>query len=377
MNEKEIGELRRRLKPDRTAVTHVRGCYVNEAREIVSQFDQSLAMMTPEENEKLLGVLRKTLSGTLGKNLTDITFETQQVVSGEEHKLLMALRDSKLQDEEAIQTLFQTAIRSVDLEGSYLILLAYDAYDVPYRSKDGAQQDDASEEVFTYLLCSVCPVKQTKPALSYLVHENAFHNLSPDWVVSAPELGFLFPAFDDRSTNLYNALYYCRNVEQNHQDFIDAMFKVPAPMAPAVQKETFQSVLGEALGEECSMEVVQAVHAELSGLIEEHKASKVPEPLVISKRTVSGVLHSCGVDDEHLEAFSQSYEESFGGDVDLSPKNLVEPGQIQVSTPDVTIRISGERGDLIETRIIDGRKYILIRADEGVEVNGVPIHITE
>ena len=164
MNEKEVAELRRRFRQDRSGISHVRGCYVNENREIVSQFDQPLGVMTQEENEKILGLLKRTLSGTLGKNLLDITFATQQVVHGAEHKLLMALRSSELGDEEAVQAFFQKVISTVTLEGNYMILLVHDAYDVPYRSQDGDKQDDASSEVFSYILCSVCPVKLLCPA---------------------------------------------------------------------------------------------------------------------------------------------------------------------------------------------------------------------
>ena len=159
MNEKEIAELRRRFRPEKTSITHIRGCCVNENREIVSQFDQSLALLSQEESEKFLSLLRKTLSGGIGKNLVDITFTTQQVADSPEHRLLMALRSSALKDEQAVQTFFQQVIGSLSLEGNYLILLARDAYDVPYRSRDGERQDDASAEVFSYLLCAVCPVK--------------------------------------------------------------------------------------------------------------------------------------------------------------------------------------------------------------------------
>ena len=247
MNEKEISEIRRRFRPDRSGISHIRGCYVNENREIVSQFDQSLGLMSQEESEKLLAILRRTLSGTLGKNLADITFSTQQVVDSEEHRLLMALRGSSLADEEAVQALFQRVISSLTLEGNYLILLAHDTYDVPYRAKDGERMDDASDQVFSYILCSICPVKLTKPALSYFVYENAFHDLKADWVVSPPEAGFLFPAFDERTTNLYNALYYSRDIGENHPELIDALFRTPPPMPAAVQKETFESLLGETL----------------------------------------------------------------------------------------------------------------------------------
>ena len=122
MNEKEVAELRRRFKPEKSNITHIRGCYVNEQRQIISQFNQSLGMMTQEESEKFLGILKRTLSGGLGKNLLELTFSNQQVIDSEEHKLLMALRDSSLKDEEAVEAFFQKAIQSVDLEGNYLIL---------------------------------------------------------------------------------------------------------------------------------------------------------------------------------------------------------------------------------------------------------------
>jgi len=376
MNEKEVAELRRRFKAERSAITHVLGCYVNTNGEIISRFDQPMSMLTQDESERLLTLLRKTLSGTMGKNLTDITFATRQVVEGEEHKLLMSLRQSKLQDEESVQTLFRKIIASLQLEGNYLILLAYDAYDVPYRGKDGEQLEDASDEVFSYILCSICPVKQTKPALSYYVSENAFHSLSADWVIAQPELGFLFPAFDDRSTNLYNALYYCRDGAENHPAFIDAVFRTEPPMAPAAQKETFQGLLGDVLEEECSLEVVQAVQDRLCFLMEEHKASKAPQPLTISKNTVKSVLADCGVQEERVLAFGDRYDSRFGEDADLSPRNLVDGRQMEVRTSEVVIKVSAACSDLVETRVIDGVKYILIRADEGAEVNGVPIHIS-
>lgn len=376
MNEKEIAEIRRRFRPDKSNITRVRGCYVNEKREIVSSFSQSLHLMSQEESEALLGILKKTLSGTLGKNLLDIEFATRQVVEGEEHKLLMALKNSSLDDDLAAQTFYERVIEALDLDQNYLILLAFDKYDVPNYSKDG-EGSNGSTDVFSYFLCSVCPVKMTKPALGYYAPENLFRNIPVDWVVSPPELGFMFPAFDDRSTNIYNAAYYTRNIAESHAEFIDAIFKTEAPMPAAEQKELFESVLGDGVADGCSLQVVQTVQEQLSGLIAEHKAAKVREPLVVSKQTVKDVLTSCGVSDAQVASFEQRYDDAFGADKALSPRNLVDTRQLEVRMPDVTIRVSPGCGGLVETRVINGRKYILIRADQGVEVNGVPISITE
>lgn len=375
MNEKEIAEIRRRFRPDKGGVTQVRGCYVNDQSEIVSEFKQSLPLMPPEESGELLATLRKVLSGTIGKNLTNIEFSTQQVMEGAEHKRLMALRESGLENDEAVHDFYSRAIQTIHMEGNYLILLACDKYDVPAYAKDGGKLEDASE-VFSYFLCGVCPIKLTKPALGYYAYENAFRNTKPDWLVAAPEMGFMFPAFDDRSANIYGALYYSRDTAENHPEFVDAIFKAPAPMPAAAQKETFQSILGDAVGEDCSLEVVQAIHGQLSEMIADHKANRDEEPLTVSKQTVKGMLESCGVAPERVTAFEEKYDAGFGAGTEISPHSIVGSKQLEVHTPDVTIQVNPERSDLIETRIIDGAKYILIRADEGVEVNGVNITIT-
>ena len=373
MIEKEIAELRRRLRPDKSGVSHVRGCYVNANGEIISRFDQSLGVMTQDENERIFTVLRKTLSGGLGKNLLDIEFETAQVAHGEEHRLLMRLRDSALEDEEAVDLFFRRVIQSLNMEDNYLILLARDSYDVPFKGKDGDLFHDGSSEVFNYILCSICPVKQTKPALSF--QENAFRTLGIDWVVAAPELGFLFPAFDDRSANLYNALYYTKDTTQNQDSFIDTIFRSRAPMPAAVQKETFQDILADTLEEDCSFEVLQGVHSRVREMVEVHKASKEPTPLTLSRSTVKRVLEDCGVADDRLKDFEGKFTARFGEDAELHPKNLMDSKQFELKTPDVTIKVNPERSDLIRTEMIHGTRYILIRADEGVEVNGVNIKI--
>ena len=324
-----------------------------------------------------LYLLKKSLSGALGRNLIDIVFSTAQVADSDEHRLLQTLRQTALQDPNAREMLYRRIIDSIDMgDSSYLILLAADAYDVPRRGSDDQVLADGSDTVFKYFVCSICPVKDPTLALRYSDELSEFHSCSTGHIASPPELGFLFPAFDDRSTNLYNALYYTRDSGENHPELVEAVFRREAPMPAAAQKETFQTLLSDTLADECSCEVVQAVHDQLCELVEEHRERKEAEPLTLSKGAVKCVLKSCGVSDSHVEEFALRYDDAFGADMALSPRNLVEK-QIEVCTPDVVIKVSPERSDLVDTRVIDGVKYILIRADEGVEVNGVPVHIAE
>jgi len=374
MNQKELNELRRRFRPDKSAVSRIYGCYVNTSREIISDLDEPLGTMSQEEAEKYLGLLKKSLSGTLGKNLIDIVFSTQQVADSEEHQLLSRLRSSGLKDAQVRKSFYEKVISTLDMgESNYLVLLAYDAYDVPHRGKDGEMQADASDTVFNYIVCAVCPVKDGKLELGYFSGENEFHSNIAKQIVGAPELGFLFPAFDDRSANIYNALFYSRKPDELHQEFIDAVFHTEPPMSAAEQRQAFQTALSEALEESCSMEVVQAVHEQLREKIEQHRESKNPEPLEVTAQDVGGILQSCGVAEEQITAFREKCDEQFGGSAALSPANLIDSKRYEVRTEKVTISVDPEASYLVETRIIDGKKYLLIPADEGVEVNGMSV----
>ena len=375
MNRKEIAEIRRRLNPDKNAISCIRGCYVNEKREIVSAFNYSLLSLPMEEQEKYLAIFKRTLAGVPGRNLIDIEFRPDQVMDDEAHQLLMGLRNTALTVHAGVEKLCRKIIDSLELEGNYLILMMHDAYDVPFRHTDENKSDLISEEVFNYMLVSICPVKLTKPALSYFSEDNAFHSRDLDWVVSGPELGFMFPTFDDRATNIYSALYFTRDAANAHDEFVDAVFHCDAPMPAAEQREVFQSVLEDTLDEDLSFEVVQTVHEQLRDMLQAHDQDKTAEPLTISRKEMSGMLQNCGVPEEKVAAFEEKYDAEFGQGMSLNAVNIAEPKKFELRTPDVVVQVKPERSDLIETRVIDGQRYILIRAEEGVEVNGVNIAI--
>ena len=377
MNIKEIGEIRRRVRRDRSNMTAIYGCYVNANKEIISSFRQSVAMMPENESEKYFGVMKRALSGTIGKNLIDISFRTAQVADSPEHKMLMELRNTGLQNDELRMEFYQKVIQTVSFDENYVILIGCDSYDVPFKGKDGETQSDRSEEVYTYLLCAVCPVKQAKGSLRYMAEEREFHDGGVSQEICAPEIGFLFPAFDARSTNIYNALYYTHSAKVSNRSFVDAVFNTPIPEPAEEQKKSFEALLGTSLAEECSLEVVQTVHEQLCQCIELHKESRDPETLLISKEQVTAALNACGVPEKNVAKFSVSYDEAFGADAQLHPKNIIDHKKLEVSMPDVSIRVDPSRADLIETRVIGGVKYILICADENVEVNGVPISIED
>ena len=377
MNEKELRELKRTLDPEKTAVNAIYGCYVNGEGKIISRFKKSYGMMEREEGEKYLSIFKKSISGTIGKTLVDIPFDSNAVTNGEEHKLLTLLKDTCLENEDALNALYGKIIENSGISENHVILLTCNKYDVPYKTHDGDKSGD-SEEVYTYVLCAICPVKMSKSSLAYDSEEKTFRNLNGDGIVSSPVLGFLFPAFDNRQTNIYDALMYTKDTGDDHEAFTNAVFGrgMATPTADE-QKSTFRSLLCGSLEKDCTYEVAKEVRRQFAERIEAHRQSKDPENLVISKNQVKGILESCGVSEEKLEAFADNYNESFGSATDLPPRNLMETKKFELRTPDVVIKVAPDKTDLVETRVIDGIKYVLIRADDGVELNGLPVNINE
>ena len=246
MNSRDINEIRRRLTPDNNNLTCIRGCYVSSKKEIISLFRLPPVSLPPEECEKYLALFKKVLSGVPDKNLVDIAFANEAVGVSDEHRLLTQLRSSKLADKEARDKLYETIAQNLKLgESNLLVLLGCDVYDVPFRGKDG-RLDEFSDSQFTYFVCAICPVKDGKLALGYFSGENEFHNCLCKQLVCAPETGFLFPAFDHRSSNIYNALFYSRKAEEMHYELIEALFRTEMAMSPAEERQAFEDTLVDA-----------------------------------------------------------------------------------------------------------------------------------
>ena len=376
MNRKELAEIRRRLDKDTGNISCIRGCYVNAKGEVISVFRRPVGMMSEEEVRQYYALFKKVLSGVPGKNGIDVAFTAEQMTDGQAHPLLMELRNSAASDETAVSELYQNIIDHYHSEDDYAILLLSDVYDVPQRGTDGHRHDD-EDGVFTYILCCVCPVKQAKAGLMYSAEEQDFRDMNCGRVLSAPELGFMFPAFDDRASNIYNALYYIRYAGNSHEDFVQAVFAVDLPMAGPAQKAAFDDILQETLKEELSFPVMQAVSDRLRENVEVKKQDKSGETPVITAPEVKTILADCGLPLERLEAFEDAYENQFGRGTTLSAANIVDTRRMEVKTPNVTIQVNPDFTDLVETRIIDGKKYILIRAEEDILINGVAVNIPE
>ena len=371
MIKQEINELKRLYTPSNCSITRICGCYVDGEKNKKTEFREAFLSLPEEEIFKYFELLRKTLSGTPGKNLLDLEFPLSSEQEGGTQEFLLRLRGSKLKDDALLDEFYDKIVGSYEYVGNYLILLIHDAYDVPGKTTDNLTMEDASDNVFEYLLCCICPVNLSKPGLSYDAAANEFHNRIRDWVVEMPEVGFLFPAFNDRSSDLHSTLYYTKNPEEPHSELVDQILGASLPLTAGSQKETFQALIEETLGQEAEYEVVKNIHENLTEMIEEHK--EIPEPLMLDKHQVRDLFEKSGVVEEKLTDFEQLYDAAAGENTSLMVNNVANTRTFEVKTPDVVIRVNPERADLVNTLLIEGKRCLVIEINDHVEVNGVTV----
>lgn len=371
MTKKEISEIKRLYTPSNCSITRICGCYVDGEKNKKTEMKEAFLSLPEDDMFKYFDILRKSLSSTLGKNLLNLEFPLDTEMEGGPQEFLLRLRGSKLQDEELLESFYDRVIETYDYVGNYLILLVHDAYDIPGKTSDGLSMDDASDEVYSYILCCICPVDLSKPGLSYNEVQNTFQNRVRDWVVNMPELGFLFPAFNDRSTDIHSALYYSKDADDLHDSFIEQLLGCPLPLAAEYQKESFQAIIEKTLGDDCHYETVRTIHENLSEMLEGHKDE--PEPLMLDKYQVKSLLSTSGIEDEKLQDFDQYFEETAGERAAILANNVVNTRAFEVKTPDIIIKINPDRTDLVQTREIDGRQCLVIEIDGSIEVNGIVV----
>lgn len=410
MNKKEVLELKRRFKKDYATFTQLVGCYVDCNKNKLCKFNGKFLNLEEEEYYKYLEIANKALSGTLGNNLLDLAFPIEEEEVGGRQQILMALRESKLQDEGLLDAYYDLVIDTYDNPGNYLILLYHDSYDVMTRTSDNNNLDE-SEEVYEYLICAICPVDLSKPGLGYLENEQRIGARIRDWVVGAPETAVLFPAFNDRSSDIHSCLFYTKNTKEPHSEFMTNGLGCGVERTATEQKMAFHSIVRNTLGidNEDTDDMLLDIQQNLSDMkdVYEETHDETDDPFVIDKDVLDKVFAESEIPQEKATKIEASLEEVFGdktplaehvidnkallanearieklaledqvGTLTLQLNEKTEELETYISetkTYDVVLRVKPEKASQIKSSVIDGKKCLVIPMEdhENATINGV------
>lgn len=373
MTKKDISEIKSQYTLEDCGILRLCGCYVDGERNKITQFNENFLNLPEEEKHKYFDIFKKTLSGTPGKNLVDMKFNVDAYADEGARTFLMNLRDSGLKDDRLLNEFYDRIINNYSYVGNYLILLINQVYDIPAVTTDNIEMDDASDEVYSYILCSICHVNLSKSGLGYDEEDNNFHDKKQNHMVDVPDVGFLFPAFNKRSADEDMTLFYTKDVSEFEDGLIDCLLDCAVPLPAKQQKETFTSLVNEALGEEADLEIVKNIHENLEQIIEEKKQES-PAPVMLDKTEMKDLLEKSGVKEEKLENFEEHFEMAAGEHGKLVASNVSSGKKFEVKTPDVVIKINSDKTDIVSTQVIDGRQCLVIQIDERLEVNGISVN---
>jgi len=315
MRKKDILELKKRLKKDSCTFTRMSGCYVDADKRVILNFSRTFLNLEDEEFFKYLEIAKKVLSGTIGNNLLELNFPNSEQNEGGKQYSLMQLKKSALKDENMLKNFYQSIIDSYDYTGNFLILLFHDAYDIITKTKDNSKLDE-SEEVYEYILCAICPVSLAKPGLSYFEYDNRIGARVRDWIVEMPSVGFVFPAFIERSADVNSVMYYTKNPKDPHHEIMEETLGCISKQTATEQKETFNNIIINAVGgdEKKSNEVIMEIQENLNNIVDEHESisTKDDDPVTLTKDTILDVLTDSGISEEVTSKIEKCYSAEFG-----------------------------------------------------------------
>lgn len=413
MNKKEVMEIKRRFKKEGCTFTRMCGCYVDAEKNKVVNFGQTFLNLEEEEFFKYLEIAKKVLSGNIGNNLLTLDIPLEEESAGGRQQFLMGLRESKLKNDELMDRFYDMVIDSYDYAGNYLILMFHDTYDVMTKTTDNNKLDE-SEEVYEYLLCAICPVSLSKPGLGYRADENRIGPRIRDWVVGAPDTGFVFPAFNDRSTDIHSLLFYTRDTKEPHSEFMENGLGCGSKRTATEQKNLFSHIVKHALGndEENSAEVLLDLQQKMSDYIEEQEVFVDEETgVILEGEELARLMADTGISDDAASYITEKYTENFSDQLPevahlIDPKSLEANARIReeeelraqveelkqqvalhqpavsdepdsyddgIKTYDVILRVKPEKVSQIKSQLIDGQKCLVIPMEENehAAVNGV------
>ena len=372
MNKKEVLEVRKQFSPSHCGITRICGCYVDYEKNIRFRSKDSFLSLPEEEAYKYFDLFKKTLSGTIGKNLLNLNFPLEQEMEGGTADFLYRLRNSRLEDDTLLEEFYSRVIEHYESADNYYVVLIHGMYDIPGKGTDNIQVYDASENVYEYILMSINPVSLSEPGLGYDPEVNRIQGRSRDWLVEGPGAGFLYPAFNDRNQDIHSLLYYMKNPDQLQNNFIKEVFGVENLITAKLEREIFQAIVEDSFGDQRDFTTVRNVYEELNDVILENKGN--PEPVVLEENDVKIIFERSGMNESQAEDFQRSFQVIKSTLPNFHADNVIDSRKFEVSSPNVVIKVNPERTDLVETRIIDGRKCLVITVDDFVEVNGIRVN---
>lgn len=377
MNKKEVAEIKKNFTDSSGFFTlnHILTAYVDPQKNILCKDNKLYSLIPEDEGAVMLESLKKILSGRLGKNLTEYGFPNEEYAEdGAQSDLYAAVR-GKLEDEVSCDKLLARIVNNMEYEMAYALIIGYCSYSVMTKDRNDESFDDAAEE-YNFIAAAVCPVSTGDDGLMFdRENSSIVKKANTDLIISrAPTDGFFYPVFSDRSPDVNRVMYYTKTPKKPNISVVEDVLGCNFVMTCQSEKETFQQVLTDVVGDELSYTVITQVNEALRDIVS--NAKNETEMPLIDDNKLHGILFDAGVSSEKLDALPAVFKEKVGEADGLTAENLVE-NKMVLATPEITINISREAAEKVRTSVIGGRRCLVIDLDDpSISINGLVTDVT-
>lgn len=200
INREDMLELTRRMTLSRNCFYRAAGAYMDPEGYIDNSFNVNFRNMGTHDKKLNLELAKTIPFSKTNQQLRSFEFPKGDLAYDSIHRLLMALSQYGLKDDLLVQTLCEQLAEGIHIPQEYGIFVYHGLYDVPVKGSDKEEQGE-SEEVFRFIICAVARVDK-------------------DYNAAKPELGFLFPAFENRSSDPSRIDIYSLDADKPDEEFV-------------------------------------------------------------------------------------------------------------------------------------------------------------
>ena len=370
MNAKELAELKRQLKKDNPDffISRIAAAYysMEDSSPVLKTFSISdFDDLSDAEQTLYLNILKKTLTGKLGRNLTEYRFDPGSPIQEKLH----TLNQDELKDEALAKNFMDFFARHTTYLNGYALIVASCQYQVKDIRK---MADEDSGSTHRFLLVSVNEVTLTDLGLVYDPENNDFEKKQDTdlQVIQRGLDGLMFPSFTDGGSDVNHIVYSTRTPKKPNEFLIENLLQVEAVPSYDIEADCFRKILTEVAAEDLDFDTVKHIQSNLREYVADAQEDGLPAEL--SKNQLRNILSDSGVAEEKLMRYNSSYDMNVG-EAELRAANILDPDRLNVKMQDISVSVKGDACHKISTRLVDGKRYLMIEIDDGLQVNGVDV----
>jgi len=378
MNKKDIATIRKQFKLDNHLMKlhEILNFYVKkETGEIYHQVSQPFLLLEQEAQELFLANFKKVLTGQIDAKLFELKFR-RDVEDSTQTILYEGLQEELTEDwiENMLQ-IVEKMFAHATYEFDTVVTFIRGEYQKPTKKRDMESDAGGDDEVYSsrFVLCSLNKTDQPKRALmfDYIEKEYKSYNaVDPIINTDSPMSGFLFPTFNENAADVNHILYCAGKANQPDTTFIEEVLNCEEIITAQEDKDSFELILKEVIGDEVESRVISSVYEEIDKVIQENEENEESSSPMLDYRDIERILTVSGVENVDTAKVEHAFKSIVDDEKHEFKANSLVPKSIKISTKLAEVTINPIDLKNVKYITYEGKRCLLLEVDEDVVVEG-------